>query len=144
MVNKRVGFSGSRFGMTTEQIIAVEKLVDDNLTISWGAHGDCVGADAHFHMIARAQGLFVKGHPPSDPKLRAYCDFDEVADPKPYLVRNADIVDETDFLIATPKEMTEQKRGGTWSTIRYARKEGKPIVIVWPDGTIRMEKGGEG
>lgn len=137
----RIGFTGTREGMTSSQIVAIDELLSDDLIIRWASHGDCVGADAQFHMIAREQGLFIKGHPPTDPKLRAYCDFDEMAEEKPYLVRNKDIVDETDLLIAAPKEMTEQMRGGTWSTIRYARKAGKLIMIVWPDGSLRLEQG---
>lgn len=140
-LSKRVGFTGTREGMTTDQIITVDGILSDDLIIRWAHHGDCVGADADFHRIAKLQGLFTKGHPPTDPKLRAYCDFDEIADPRPYLLRNGDIVTETDFLIATPKEMTEQKKGGTWWTVRCARSEGKPIMIVWPDGSFRLEKG---
>jgi hypothetical protein len=58
--------------------------------------------------------------------------------PKPYLERNRDIVDSTELLIACPKDMTESS-GGTWATVRYARKQKKPIVVVWPDGSVTEE-----
>jgi predicted Rossmann fold nucleotide-binding protein DprA/Smf involved in DNA uptake len=56
--------------------------------------------------------------------------------PKAPLDRNRDIVDAAAVLIAAPKEMTETLRSGTWATVRYARKQGKQVWIVWPDGTV--------
>ena len=53
---------------------------------------------------------------------------------KDYLVRNHDIVDVCDVLVATPGQKEEQIRSGTWATIRYARKIRKQIIIVYPDG----------
>jgi hypothetical protein len=38
-------------------------------------------------------------------------------------------------MIATPKGFTEEARGGTWFTIRYARSKNKPLIIVYPDGS---------
>ena len=58
---------------------------------------------------------------------------------KPYLDRNKDIVLETQTLVATPAETTEQLRSGTWSTVRYARKLKRPAVLILPDGTIVFE-----
>jgi hypothetical protein len=26
--------------------------------------------------------------------------------------------------------------GGTWYTIEYAEKQGKPVKIIWPSGSI--------
>ena len=64
---------------------------------------------------------------------------DEVRDPLPYLERNRAIVDACDILIACPKGMQEEQRSGTWATVRYARRRDRPIVIVWPDGTVTRE-----
>ena len=50
-----------------------------------------------------------------------------------------EIVDESDFLIGTPKGFCEELRSGTWSTIRYARKKGMEITIVYPDGSVKIE-----
>lgn len=131
-----IGFTGTRHGMTEAQKLAVGDLVArevcSDLTVAH--HGDCIGADADFHAIARGQGLAVIGHPPSDDRLRAFCECDHAAPPKPYMVRNAQIVAAADLMIATPAEMTEQPRGGTWGTIRIARARGVPLVIVFPDG----------
>ena len=46
--------------------------------------------------------------------------------------------DETDMLVACPKG-PEEVRSGTWSTVRFARKRGKRIVIIMPDGTVTEE-----
>jgi hypothetical protein len=60
-------------------------------------------------------------------------------DPKPYLVRNHDMVDQSEFLIGTPGEEQEVLRSGTWATIRYARKLKRPILIILPKGKLVAE-----
>ena len=101
-------------------------------------HGDCVGADSQAHVV-RVEGY--KGidcagvviHPPEDPKKRAWCKGAmEVREPRPYLARNRDIVDESNLLITTPRTQKEVLRSGTWATIRYARKTGKPVIVIPP------------
>ena len=62
-----------------------------------------------------------------------------VAAPKGYLDRNHDIVDAADVLIAAPSGTTEKRRSGTWATVRYARKLGRTICVVLPDGVVRTE-----
>ena len=42
----------------------------------------------------------------------------------------------TDTLVAAPKEDEEVVRSGTWATVRYARKAGRVVLVVRPDGTI--------
>lgn len=101
--------------------------------------GDCIGADKEFHDIAKSLGHWSVGHPPLNFYKRAFCDFDEERRPQEFLVRNKIIVDESDQLIATPKGFVEELRSGTWSTIRYARKNVTSIVIVWPDGRVTEE-----
>lgn len=136
-ISRILGFTGTREGMTPAQIIAVDGLtMYDFHTVH---HGDCVGADAMMHAIARANGQWIVGHPPSDPKLRAYCTFDEMWPEKAYYTRNRDIVNSSGVLLATPKEMEEQPKGGTWYTVGYARTKKKPIIIVWPNGDFKKE-----
>lgn len=60
--------------------------------------------------------------------------------PLAFMDRNQAIVDESEFMIAAPLEFTEQKRGGTWATVRMTRKAGKPLTIVWRDGTVMRER----
>lgn len=133
-----VGFTGTREGMTLRQ----KAYVRDALNLLEPVevhHGDCIGADAEFHALCKDSWPVVI-HPPSDPKLRAFCgsQFDQAPE-KPYLDRNRDIVDACDVLIATPKEEWEQSKGGTWYTIRYARQQGVKTIIVWPDGSALID-----
>lgn len=137
----RVGFTGTRDGMTPAQKATVASLLE-RVAPRWCHHGDCVGADADFHHLAKAAGSAVMIHPPSDPKLRAGLVGDDIAEEKPYLDRNRDIVNASSILIATPKEPTPQGKGGTWFTIGYARLQGKRVTIVWPDGTALIDGSG--
>lgn len=134
----RVGFTGTRYGMTDAQKAAVASLLE-RVAPRWCHHGDCLGADADFHYLAKRAGAAVMIHPPSDPKLRARLVGDDIAEEKPYLDRNRDIVNASTILVATPKESTPQGKGGTWFTIGYARLQGKRVTIVWPDGTTLID-----
>lgn len=102
-------------------------------------HGDCVGRDAHAHRLARQLGMLVEIHPPIYGSLRAYCEADYANTPRRFLTRNRDIVDATEALIAAPKGMEEERRSGTWSTVRYARQQGKRVVVVFPDGSTKIQ-----
>jgi len=134
-----VGFTGTRNGMTYEQREAVGKLLDDFLP-EQVRHGDCLGADEQFHELARERGIPVFVHPPNDNKLRAYCMAAvAVANPAAYHVRNKDIVTASAALIATPFEDTEEDKGGTWMTVKFARAKGMHIYIVWPNGEVTEE-----
>lgn len=128
-------------GMTELQAVAARHV----LYAQFGAflhHGDCVGADAHMHEFARLFDMKIVVHPPNRNSLRAFCllkDGDKIMSSKPYLIRNRDIVDQTQVLIAAPRTMTELLRSGTWSTVRYARRLKRLIIVVWPDGTVTTE-----
>lgn len=102
-------------------------------------HGDCIGADAAMHIIARDYlNKVVVIHPPTDDAKRAFCKWDILLGAKPYLDRNHDIVDRSEVMIACPGEHNEVLRSGTWATIRYARKLKKPIIIIKPT-TVELE-----
>ena len=143
----KIGFTGTQSGMTQAQ-----KLMFDAIVLSaneHGAvefhHGDCIGADNEAHeavlLLSKHFSCNVKTiiHPPIIKSKRAFCSADESRDPLPYLDRNQKIVDSIDILIATPAEQKEKLRSGTWSTIRRAREQSKPILIINPDGTLTKE-----
>jgi len=137
----RVGFSGTRAGMTPQQRKRIRELIERG-DISEAHHGDCIGADQGLHDMlyaVRAREFEIVIHPPEDARFRAYCRGDRTEPAKPYLERNKDIVRASTVLWAAPKEASEPEpaRGqGTWSTIRYARKRGVPVLVVMPDGSI--------
>lgn len=132
----RIGFTGTQAGITPQQFDLLVEVLQELHEITEAHHGDCFGADWEFSNIVDAIFGFGKIHlhPPFHTKKRAFARCDVKYDPKDYLDRNKDIVDATDVLIACPKEKKEILRSGTWSTIRYSRKQGKPIVILYPDG----------
>lgn len=142
----RVGFTGTQRGMEAGQAGVVRSVLwrmraDGDWLGSFFHHGDCVGADCTAHDLACEVGYRPIIHPPENPVKRAWCKAapEDIREPKPYLDRNKDIVAESDAMIAAPGEKDEQLRSGTWSTIRHARKLGRRIVIVFPDGTYSVE-----
>lgn len=152
-----VGFTGSQSGMTPFQKNEIKTLLEYK-GCSEFAFGDCIGSDIEAANIAVDSGVEIfTVFPPDNPNKRAF-----FADPKhdrlhvgfntpyidvelrgkrikvrwmptkAYLERNKDIVNYCGFLVATPKEFKHTIRSGTWSTIRYAWKLKKDIVIVPP------------
>lgn len=99
-------------------------------------HGDCMGADAEVHEEATYLGLETYGHPPTDERLRAFCLTTYSAEPRPYLERDRAIVEACDELLAAPAEALDPGHGGTWYTVRYARKVGRAVTVVLPRGTV--------
>jgi hypothetical protein len=126
-----------KVGVTGSQQKRPQRTIDRlrALLIEWGAselhHGDCVGFDAQAHEVAVSLGIRTVIHPPENPKARAFCEGDEVRSPLPYLDRNKNIVRETERMIAAPRG-PEELRSGTWSTVRFAKKIGRPgVVLNW-------------
>lgn len=143
MAKISVGFTGTQDGTTKPQLVSLIDLMGElQEDIKEVHHGDCIGSDSEFHSICLLmEGVFIIIHPPDNDGKRAFCQFHEGAlrHPKPYLERNKVIVDQSHVLIATPKTAEEELRSGTWSTVRYARKQGKKIYLILPDGAIKME-----
>ena len=144
----RVGFTGTRQGCTKEQKLTFTALIN-----YLGAkhpqlefhHGDCVGADAEAHDMIEIHNTIlipevgwkpipIHIHPPIISTHRANRAGFVIHETKDYITRNHDIVDSCDLLIATPKGFIEEKRSGTWATIRYANTLNKEVCIIYPDG----------
>lgn len=114
-----VGFTGTRFGMTTEQFRAVRRLIPTGPFTAH--HGDCVGADAEFHEICTGLAT-IEVHPGPISDLSAGCPGHVRHDPRSHMVRNAAIVAASQVMIAAPPQDDPQSRGGTWATIGMARR----------------------
>ena len=139
----KIGFTGTQNGMTEKQKGKVKDYITKmklSNNVTQAHHGDCIGADHHFHDICVSKRINIYIHPPKNPNKRAFCQSNNFFPEKEYLDRNKDIVDSVDILIATPKEYEEELRSGTWATVRYARKQKKKIIIVFPNGLIEEEK----
>lgn len=147
----KIGFSGSQHGMNQTQATLVYDLLNSwrytetlsNLAvINEFHHGDCIRADNYAHQIAQHFGYETHIHPPIEERKRAFsCDGDKHYIAQDYLVRNHIIVEMTDRLITAPNTCREQLRSGTWATYRYAKKCGKKVYLLLPDGVIETFDG---
>jgi hypothetical protein len=140
----RIGFTGTNKGMTQGQrlqlaaLFTVLKAEYDGHLIEFH-HGLCIGADEQAAKLAKQFGFRVIAHPgfnsrkPKDTMFRSdWTGSDETRTAEPFLKRDRGIVDETIRMIATPLTREEQVRSGTWTTVRYARKQGKQVDVLYP------------
>lgn len=141
----KIGFTGTRNGMTAAQKGAVTRFLNATLSLpksnNEAHHGDCIGSDAEFHYLVYdlARTVIHPGYSannPTDDSKRAYCEGNEIRGPKNHFARNRDIIDETEMLLSTPPCKPLPSSGGTAYTIGYARKQRKPIVVIYPDGEV--------
>lgn len=132
-----IGFTGTQKGMTAKQAMSLGLLIIKLKPLEFH-HGDCIGADEQAHREVRLHSpkTEIVGHPPLFQNKRAFCKFDREWHPADYLVRNREIVQCSDQLIATPAEFTMQLRSGTWSTVRRAQALRLKTYIIMPDGEV--------
>lgn len=142
----KIGFTGTQKGLTIVQRSNLLKYLAECTELH---NGFCIGADEEclmmFDLMANTlpTSRTIIGHPPIKTnkmsKFRPeFCRF-EFRQAEEYLIRNHHIVDACEKLIAAPELMSESLRSGTWATVRYARFKKRPIVILWPDGSIKAE-----
>lgn len=136
-----IGFTGSRHGMTDYQAVIFEGFIGK---VDSFHHGGCQGCDVQAARIV-SKAFLIKPRivchpgPVNDPCQEESGVDDEKREPKTHFARNRDIVNECDELIATPNYMdsiTPDTRGGTAYTVNYARKVGKRVTIILPNGSI--------
>lgn len=135
----KLGITGSRdpgFWLRRQFLIALRMLAPSEIH-----HGDCVGIDEFADMIAWDVEAKRVIHPPTNTKLRAFCtierglrEHDSILPQEDYLARNRAIVDQTDLILACPKQPSYEKGSGTWYTISYALRSGKNVWLVTKDG----------
>ncbi len=116
----RIGIIGSR---TYPQIKLVEWFIRDLPLGVVIVSGGAAGVDAAAVDYAKRRGMDTKEHLPDLEGCRGRREYTER-----YYARNQKIVDDCDLLVA----FTEKDSGGTWDTIKRARKAGKPLKIVKP------------
>ena len=125
----KIGVTGSRNGMSDEQMKKYIDILSEIGEVVELHHGDCVGVDVQAAFIADEFGMRTVAHPPINESLRAFHKSDTILPAKDYLDRNRDIVDAVDILVAFPNGPPKH-RSGTWYTIRYAKKVGKETIIM--------------
>lgn len=131
-----LGFTGTRNGMTERQRFAVSEFLDQ-LRPTETHSDDCKGADSEFldaALICNGNAPpRTHGHPCDIRRWRAFRNYDSLHPVKNALVRNQDIVDASDEMLAAPK--SNKRSGGTWDAIRKTLKAKKTVTVIWPDGT---------
>jgi hypothetical protein len=141
----RIGFTGTRYGMTPaqqERFVDLIKALDfSSGTVTEFHHGSCEGADVEAHALVRQYLPDVKivVHPSKKKDHEVEVAGDVVMPELGHLSRNQKIVKHTDVLIATPFHADEQQFGGTWFTVRFARKMGRRRLIIRPDGSLNED-----
>ena len=131
-----VGFTGTRQGTTQDQFNTLKDLIQELDMVEFH-HGCCIGADNEAHILVRSYtDAIIIGHPPVNTHKMATLIVDRRLEPMGYLERNRAIVNATSHLIATPNSDRPKPRSGTWYTIMYAKRQGKKVTIIYPDGNI--------
>lgn len=137
-----IGFTGTRTGMTPQQLATMDTILRRERPRAVH-HGDCIGADAQFDRMCRDLAVpSIHVHPALNTAHRAHtADHGGavVHPPLPPLQRNRTIVAACTLLVATPYSFREQRRSGTWATVRYARAAGIATMVIAPDGTVSWD-----
>ncbi len=133
-----VAYSATQLGLNDVQKKAVRKWLraQDRDVFH---HGDCIGGDYDGALIAYGLGWFIEAHPCNIEEKRANAPSNVRHPAFAPLTRNRHIVASADVLLAVPRYPNEQRRSGTWATVRYAREHGIPRFLVMADGTIVKE-----
>jgi hypothetical protein len=135
-----IGFTGTRKGLTEKQKRNLTQTLL-KLQPTEFHHGCCNGADLQAEEIVVELILMgdldcvIHQHPPINmgfAEVRKFRIETVVHEPELYIQRNHSIVDASYALIGCPETKEEQLRSGTWATIRYARKQKKPVITLHP------------
>ena len=139
---EHIGVTATRAGLSEAQARkarwALEQLRDRHGATTLH-HGDCVGGDADVAEVARELGYRLVSHPCDLDAYRAFVPSDEELPERDPIERNHDIVDASGYLLGFSPADHEIRRSGTWQTIRYARRLGRPRWVVGPSG-VEIER----
>lgn len=141
-----IGFTGTRNGMTEMQERSVRFLIGEVSArvqkagqVVHGLHGDCLGADAGFALLCKELEVPHFCRPCTFSSMRAMLSEPIAVAVRP-MERNRAIVSDATVMIACPPNLEPIKSGsGTWATIGFTQKAGKPLAICWPTGDNAIE-----
>jgi hypothetical protein len=142
------GFTGTRKGATPVQLKRLRVLLAEGRPTQFH-HGGAFGADSQAHAIWReeckgADSMCVVW--PADERREAIFQLQQhvrINPIMPPLDRNREIVKRSVLLIACPHTEQEERRSGTWATIRVAFALYKPVLILWPSGRMSLCRDGQ-
>src|ERR1035437_640597 len=106
-MGRKVGFTGTHKGASPTQLTELAEVLNRLHADGFDEfhHGACIGADEQAAVIAKRLGFRVVAHPglAKDPANMMYrsewTGNDEVREAKPFIVRDQDIVNETERVI---------------------------------------------
>ena len=116
----KIGIVGSR---SFPQLKLVEWFVSDLPLGVALVSGGARGVDQAAAEYGRRRGLAVIEYLPDLTGCKERHEFTAK-----YYERNQKIVDNSDLIVA----FTEKENGGTWDTIKRARRAGKPVKVIAP------------
>lgn len=117
----KVGFTGTREGMSVKQREQLDYLFS---RFSGGVRGEFhYGTHQNVQLTADHQAALI-----ADRYFRLCVPHHARTGGE--LARNREIVRDVDVLIAAPRTDREELRSGTWSTVRYARRKGIPVIML--------------
>lgn len=137
-----LGITGTKKGMTEAQFDVIKWFIEeDNHFVTHLHEGDCKGVDVQITLMFQdiCPEVTIVRHPPIKTSYQAFGPYNETREPKDYLVRDQDNVNESDYLWAAPNGPEVMRGSGTWATVRMARRKGIPITIIMPSGKVIYE-----
>lgn len=120
----RVAIVGSRIRSAVMERNEVNRLIDKLDTDDIVVSGGCWGVDSWAVDQAKRVGMKTVVF---KPMINDTMDYGMMV--KEYYRRNREVVDNSDMVYAFVSK-DGIKKGGTWYTIEYARKQGKKVVIL--------------
>ena len=135
--DKVISFSGSRYGLTDPQTRMLRYLIHQ--VPKEAMHGDCVGADEVFHNMIREldEKVHITAYPSNLERWRAFCVADKIQKARDPLERDRLMVMLSEMLIACPKSR-RRNRSGTWYTIDYALSRNVLVLLIPPNGKVKL------
>jgi predicted Rossmann-fold nucleotide-binding protein len=106
-------------------------------------HGGSIGSDEQFHHLAVDLKWSVVIYPSTITEKRAPSlgvTAATVCAPEMSAKRNRKMVESSEYLIAAPRGYKEVERSEVWTMIRYAQSLGKPVLIVYRNGTSEWRR----
>jgi hypothetical protein len=143
-----IGATGTRDQLTDAQIGWAYQTFEDS-GIAEVHHGACTGADELIHQIALECGARIHVWPPLVAKyLATTCLIPHplvtVHEAMDYLARDREVVQGgVTGLIALPRQETQPGPlhwGGTWYTVNFAERMGRPVRICYPSGRTEIRQ----
>ena len=135
-----IGFTGTRGSMTIAQRDTLKSRIKQlalRHPVIRCVHGGAVGADRQFDRLCKEFGFARECYPSNEEQRQwalQHCTVIHAVSPP--LTRNRIIVEVSGQMFATPLTFIEERRSGTWATIRYAKKTENTLTVIWPDGSV--------